>query len=222
MLDQLAAREAFRARLLTLVVATTGSTTLAATTTGFTRAAGSFVTDEFTAGMEVSGTGFSTANNAAAIIDKAEALTLTIAGGRSVQAEDTGRTLTVGLPAIRQWDLTQTPNEILTGSRPSVVEKWVPSPPVDSGGIIDTGFYAVTMNMIGNRGLAAPLRYMMALRNHFYPGLTFSIDGDLVRVTGDPAPYFTPIETLENGLVNSTFNVSWRVLTTNLLPAIPA
>jgi hypothetical protein len=221
MLDQLAAREAFRARLLTLVVATTGSTTLAATTMGFTRSAGSFITDEFAAGMEVTGDGFSATNNAAAIIDTASPATpmvLGIAGGRAAQIAAGSRTLTVGLPAIRQWDLTQTPNEILTGSRPSVVEKWVPSPPVDSGGIIDTGFYAVTMNMIGNRGLAAPLRYMMALRNHFYPGLTFSIDGDLVRVTGDPAPYFTPIETLENGLVNSTFNVSWRVLTTNLLP----
>jgi hypothetical protein len=216
MLDHLAAREAFRARLLTLEVATTGSTTQAATLTGFTRSAGSYLTEKFAAGMEVSGDGFSSANNTPAIIDTVVALSMSVAGGKTVQASAAGRTLTVGLPAIRQWDLTQTPEAVLKGSRPSVIEKWVPSPGVDDGAYIDSGFYNVTMNMIGNRGLAAPLRYMMALRELFYPGLTFSVGGDLVRVTGDPAPYFTTIEPLENGLANSTLTVPWRVATTNL------
>ncbi len=217
MLDQLAAREAFRARLLTLVVATTGSTTLAATSTGFTRAGGSFLSEKFTAGMEVAGDGFSDANEAPAIIDTVTALTMTIAGGRTAQASAAGRTLTVGLPAIRQWHGTQTPESVVRGTRPSVIEQWVPGSVEDSGAIIDGGFYSITLNLPGNRGLAAPLRYMQALRDLFYPGLKFVINGDRVRIIGSPAPFFSQPTTLENGYESSTLTVPWRVATTNLL-----
>jgi hypothetical protein len=219
MLDHLAAREAFRARLLTLVVATTGSTSLAATTNGYTRNAGSFLSDKFAAGMEVTPSGFSAANNVVAMIETVVAQTVTLKGitGRTPQTIDAGRSLTVGLPAIRQWHGTQTPEAILKGTRPSVVEQWVPSSVEDNGAIIDTGFYVVTLNLPGNYGLAAPLRYMQAMRDLFYPGLTFSVDGDLVRVTGSPAPSFSQPITLENGYESSSLTVPWRVATTNLL-----
>jgi hypothetical protein len=216
MLDHLAAREAFRARLLTLVVATTGSTTLAATTTGFTRGSGSFLTDKFASGMEVTGDGFSDANEAPALIDTVVALTMNVAGGRSVQVAAPGRTLTVGLPLIRQWHGTQTPEAIVRGTRPSVVEQWVPGATEDFGAMIDTGFYSVTLNLPGNRGLAAMLRYLQAMRDLFYPGLTFTVNDDLVRVTGSPAPSFSQPTTLENGYESSTLTVPWRVATTNL------
>ena len=219
MLDHLAAREAFRARLLTLVVATTGSTTLAATSAGFTRSAGSFVTDKFSPGMEVVADGFSDANEAPALISSvvpATPLVMGIAGGRTAQPSGGSRTLTVGLPAIRQWHGTQTPEEVVRGTRPSVIEQWVPSSVDDDGMIIDTGFYVVTLNLPGNKGLAASLRYMQAMRNLFPPGLQFTIDGDLVRVTGSPAPYFSQPTTLENGYESSTLTVPWRVATTNL------
>lgn len=215
MLDQLAAREAFRAQLLTLVVASTGPMTLAATTTGFSRASGSFLTEHFTAGMEVTGDGFSDANEVPAIITGVGALTLGVPG-RTAEAAAANRTLTVGLPAIRQWHGTQTPEAVIRGTRASIVEQWEPSPPVDSGAIIDSGFYIVTINLPGNVGLAAPLRYMMKMRDLFYPGLSFDIDGDLVRVTGDPAPQFTSPRTLENGQTTSQLTVQWRVATSNL------
>lgn len=219
MLDQLEARESFRARLLTLVVATTGSTTLAATSTGFSRASGSFLTEKFTAGMELQPDGFSNANEVPAIIGgPVEALTLVVPG-RTAQASAPNRTLTVGLPAIRQWHGTQTPEAVLRGTRPSVVEQWVPSPPEDNGAIIDTGFYAVTLNLPGNYGLAAILRYMQAMRDLFYPGWSFFVDGDCVRVTGSPAPSFSQPITLENGYESSTLTVPWRVATTNLYAA---
>jgi hypothetical protein len=54
---------ALRGRVLTLSVATTGTTSLAATATGYTRAAGSFVTDGFKPGMEVLAAGFATSGN---------------------------------------------------------------------------------------------------------------------------------------------------------------
>ncbi len=50
---------AARAHLLETVIATTGSTTLAATANGYTRAAGSFIADGFVPGLEIEREGFS-------------------------------------------------------------------------------------------------------------------------------------------------------------------
>ena len=84
-----AALLALRNRVLSVVTATTGSTTLVATTTGYTRATGSFVTEGFRIGMELAGTGFSTAanNNPGVILAvAADGLSLTIEGGRTAEA----------------------------------------------------------------------------------------------------------------------------------------
>jgi hypothetical protein len=169
--------------------------------------------------MEVSPDGFSNPNEVPAIIGgPVEALTLVVPG-RTAQPSAPNRTLTVGLPAVRQWHGTQTPEAILKGSRPSMVEQWVPFVPEDNGAIIDTGAYRITINLPGNYGLAAPLRYMMALRDLFYPGWSFFVDGDCVRVVGSPAPSFSEPTPLENGYLSSTFELQWRVATTNLYAA---
>jgi hypothetical protein len=94
---------AFRNRALTLSVATTGSTALSATSLGFARASGSFITDGFYPGMEVAGTGFSSANNAASVITQVTAQFLSISGGRTAQSATSGRTLAVSLPSNRAW-----------------------------------------------------------------------------------------------------------------------
>ncbi len=226
MLDHLLAREAFRARLLTLVVATTGTTTLEATATGFARASGSFFDDGFLAGMEVVGTGFSAANNGAWPLAPAIAQTVTsalplvmpIKGGRTIQASAGSRTLSVGLPQDRRWQGIQTPQTDAPATRPNIIEQWVPGATDDDGGIVDTGFYVITWNGLANYGAAAMLRQMSKLRNHFPPGLSFSVGGDLLRVTGRPASQFTQPITTDNGYESSTIRIPWRVMTTNLDP----
>jgi hypothetical protein len=224
-LDHLAAREAFRARLLTLVVATTGTTNLSATTTGYARPAGSFPTDEFSPGMEVVGIGFAGAplagNNAPAIIQDVvlgTPLVMKILGGRTTEAGASGRRLTVGLPQERRWAGTQTPVSTAPATRPNIVEQWVPGGIEDDGAIIDTGQYVITWNGLANYGAAAMLRQMTALRDHFPPGLSFTINSDIVRITGKPAPSFTQPTTLANGIETSTIRIPWRVATTNLDP----
>lgn len=216
MFDQLAGREAFRAHLLTLVVATTGSTSLSATSTGYARASGSFADDGFSAGMEVVAAGFPTQNGASIIENVIDDQHITIVGGRTSASAATGRSLTVGVPQKIDWHGTQTPSPVERATRPEFVEQWVPGTPEDNGAIVDTGLYVITSNALANKGLATPLRMVQAIRNHFPPGLTFEVNGDLVRVTGRPAPSFTQPVTTDNGFESSTVRIPWRVMTTNL------
>src|SRR6185503_14232379 len=105
MIDTTAATLALRNRAIGLVVCTTGSTSLSATTTGYHRAAGSFITDGFQPGMETLPSGWSvTGNNARCVITQVTASDLTIDGGRSVEAAGSGKTIAVGLPGIRIWE----------------------------------------------------------------------------------------------------------------------
>lgn len=217
MLDHLDAREAFRARLNTFVMATTGTMSLGATTVGYTRLTGSFKDDGFRAGMEVVPAGFPT--NTVKIIKSVDDSLVSIEGGVSAVAAAGSRSLTVGLPQDKQLAGTQNPVSTAPATRPRLIEQWVPGPVEDSGGIVDTGFYVVTWNALANKGIGTSLKQMTALRNHFPPGLTFNINGDLVRVIGKPAPSFTQPITTDNGYETSTLRIAWRVITTNLSAA---
>lgn len=218
MLDHVLAREGYRQRLLTLVVATTGTTTLSATSGGFARAAGSFLTDGFAPGMEIIGTGFSAPNNAAAIIDTVTALAITIAGGRAVQAAAGARSLTVGVPQQIQWMGTQTPYSSAPATKPYLIDQWVPGATEDYGAIIDEGFYVVTWFGLPNRGILATFRQMQAMRNLYPPGFSVLVGADKVRVTGQPAPQFTAPVRIATGYEMSTLRIPWRAVTTNLNP----
>lgn len=217
-LDHLAAREAFRARLLTFVAATTGTTTLGADVDGFTRAAGSFITDGFAAGMEVAGAGFPGTVGDSAIVKTVSALNLKIEGGRTATAPAAARSLTVSLPQDRRWQGTQTPVSTAVATRPNVLEQWVPGITRDYGAIVDTGFYVVTLNALANRGINAVMREMQKIRDLFPPGTQFFIGSDMIRVTGDPAPSFSQPVTTANGYETSSLRIPWRAVTTNLDP----
>lgn len=212
--DHLAGRETFRDRAETLVVATTGTMALAATTTGFTRATGSFNDDGFQVGMEVVPAGFT--SNTPAIVTRVEPLTLSILGTRSAQASGSGRSLTVGLPLDRRWHGTQTPVTTSPATRPRLIERWSPSLTEDLGAIVDTGFHLFTWEGLANYGIAAMLVQMQALRDLFPPGFTGVVDGNLLRVTGRPAPRFTDPVTSDDGRLSSTLSIPWRIVTTNL------
>lgn len=218
MLDHVLAKEGFRQRLLTLVVASTGTMSLESTSAGFARATGSFLGDGFAPGMEIVPVGFSAPNNAAAIIDTVSALSMTIAGGRAVQAAAGARSLSVGLPQLRQWQGTQNPTINAPGTIPFVVEQWVPGATNDDGAIIDTGFYVVTWNALPNRGIIATFRQMQAIRNLFPPGFSVYVGADKVRVTGSPAPQFSAPVRIATGYEMSTIRIPWRAVTTNLNP----
>lgn len=217
MLDHLAAREALRARALTLVVATTGTMELGATTAGYTRTAGSFLSDGFAAGMEVVPAGFPT--NAAKMIESVTDTLVTITGGLSSSvAAASGRALTVGLPVARQWENTQTPYTTTPGVRPYIAEQWVPatgdSAADEFAMVADTGMYVLTWYGLANKGVLAMYRQMKALRNLFPPGLNLAVgdDSDWLRILGTPGPSIGQLIPLENGYVTSTLRIPWRAV----------
>lgn len=183
---------ALRQLLLTLDVATTGSTTLEATATGYSRASGSFITDGFAVGMEVVGTGFSDSdNNEAKTITAVTATTLGC-DGCAVEAAGTGRTLSVGLPELRAWEnIAFTPE---TG-RPYVTEQYLPGPTLKEtlGTFAELELrpmYVVTIYAVANRGLAAAAKYADALLALFAPGTTVTAtNGDTLRVRNDVGPF---------------------------------
>jgi hypothetical protein len=184
-------QQAMRDRALTLSVVTTGATSLSATATGYARAAGSFVTDGFRVGMELTGTSFSfAANNAAKAITAVSALTLTCAG---CVVEGAGtRTLTVGLPETREWE--NLPAKPIQG-RPYVREQYLPGPmrQVTLGPLGEVEvepLYVLQVFAPTNTGFLAAAKYADALLAHFAPRTALALtSGDVVTVRTNPAPF---------------------------------
>lgn len=219
MIDLLDVREAIRQRLLTLVVATTGTTTLGATSEGFTRAAGSFADDGFAAGMEVLPSGYPTALNAPKIIETVEPLKIKISGGLSSSAVAApSRALTVGPPAAFQYENTQTPYSDRPGVRPYWAEQFVPATQGSAADtyalIADSGLYIVTSYGLGNKGVLAMARERKAIREQFYPGLQLEIgdENDWLRFMGVQSGQPIP---LDNGYVTTQYRIQWRVVSGN-------
>lgn len=221
MIDLEAAHLALRNRLLGTTVATTGSTSLAATALGFSRSSGSFITDGFRSGMEVSGTGFSSANNSASVITQVTAGFLTIAGGRTAQGSTAGRTLSVSVPAGRSWENVDfTPS---TGS-PYISEQFVPAASrligVASGGTVEeTGLYVVTYYGLANYGFGAIRRVIDAYKARFAPGTSIAVGSANVRVRGDTSVYSGQIIPLDDGYASCQLTIPWRAWTQNTITA---
>lgn len=181
---------AMRTRLLTLVVATTGTTTLSATATGYARTAGSFLTDGFAEGMEIAPGGFT--QTAPGVIDRGlTATAMPIVGGRTVQAAASGRSLVVGLPGLRAWEnLTLTRDS----QRPYVEEQYIPGPAfiteVGSGGRQELRpMYSPRVYVSADTGIKAGGKYADALLSHFIPGtLLTCANGVILCVRDVPAP----------------------------------
>jgi hypothetical protein len=189
MISHLAAIEALRTQLLTLSVCTTGSATLAATATGYSRASGSFLTDGLAVGMEITPTGF--AANTVAVLTGVTALTLTTAA-RAVETAAASRTIACLLPAGRAWEnVTYTP----TTSRPWIEEDYLPGPAaqvtVGQLGDVETlPQYVVKVYGVPGTGLAALHRYGDAILNLFPPRTALTLStSDVLRVRADVAPY---------------------------------
>ena len=201
---------ACRTRLLTLSGATTGAINAAATATGYTRAAGSFVADGFVVGMEITAAGFGTAaNNGTGLATFVSAGVLsvtpytvvaaaTVAGytvtARTLVIEGAaaGKTFTVALPALRAWENVSF--EPVAG-KPWVEEDYLSGPvaqvTVGPLGDVETlPQYVVKAYGLSGKGALALHRLADAVLNLFPPRLDLPlVGGDVVRVRGDVAPY---------------------------------
>lgn len=209
-------RIACRARLATLEVCTTGSATLAATTAGYTRTTGSFVTDGFAIGQEVAPTGFT--QTAVGRITAVAALLLTIAGGRTAQASGAGRTLAVGMPSrVAYENVAFTP----ATDEPWFREQYLPGAASKRGlgarGFIEaTPLYTVQVCVRPGVDATAIARYTDALLEHFASTTPLTLDnGDIATVRSDVAPGVSQLLHTEDGWAVQTVTIPLRLTTPN-------
>jgi hypothetical protein len=219
-LDNDAALLALRVRALTLVVATTGSMDLAATSRGFTRSTGSFLTDGLYAGMEILPAGFS--DNSPKTIKSVSATAIETEEPGFTQAAASGRSLIAGVPSRRAWKAY--PFEPTAG-RLYVVDELAPAAPQHISGIAEGGdleeFGTYQFKWMGlSQHLDTPIRRSVdALLALFTPHTTFSAGAHTLRIAGEPGPFAGAIRPLGNGWSICTATIPWRAFTTNAIAA---
>jgi hypothetical protein len=229
MFDHDAGHLALRTRARALVVATTGSMALAATTSGYTRAdGGSFITDGFREGMEILVTGF--AANGYRVVREVAAATLTTEETLTAEISAGSRTIVAGLPETRFWEnekATRSGVQIATATpdRPYVEEEFVPAThtlvggPRSGGEVTETGLYVIRWYGLANRGPHAIRRSVKALLALFTPATTLAAGSHTLRVSADTAPWAGAIRTLDNGWAVCTVTIPWWVMSTNSIAA---
>lgn len=217
MIDHYDIQLACRTKLLTLEVATTGSVTLSATATGYARTTGSFLTDGFTNGMEVTPTGF-TQTDVGTII-AVTALTMTISGGRDVETAGAGRTLAVNLPSLRAWENVQLDPAT---NQPFVQEEYLPGPmeQISLGplGVLEADpSYVIKVFVPDQNGIGAARSYVDALFTLFAPKTILTVSGQNVSVRTQPSPFAGQLLQTESGFATTPFTVPLRVRTANAI-----
>lgn len=242
MLDLTAATLAFRNRALGLEVATTGSTSLSATTSGYARAVGSFVSDGFAVGMEVLAAGFSNAaNNGRSVITglTATAMTVTKITEQAVSATDptrtivagtanaaesagSGRSIVAGLPVLRAFEGIRVAPSPLA---PWVEEDFVPGSsqmltmPYSGGVAEETGLYVIKWYGVAGRGISGIRKCVDDLLARFTPGTSLTAGSDTIRIRGDDRPRSTQLLAQEGGWLVCAIEIPWRSDTTNTVAA---
>ena len=219
---------ALRARLVTLSAVTTGATDLSATSTGYARAAGSFLTDGFAEGMEVTPTGF-TQTATGVVAANITALALPITGGRTVQAVGAGRSIACLLPTARAWENR---HFVPVAGAPWVEEDYLPGPvaqvTVGPLGDVETlPQYVVKLYGLPKTGTGALYRLADALLLLFPPRLAITLtSGDVLRVCGGrnsagesagPAPYRSQLMQDAAGFAVVVVTIPLRVRSRNTI-----
>lgn len=189
---------------------------LAATTTGFTRNTGSFLTDGFRVGMEVTPTGFT--SSTVGTIQAVTALSMTVTGTRTADSASGGRTLAVNLPASAAW--LNVPHEP-TAQTPWVEEQYLPGS-AEQWTVTTTGLlevlpqYALTLYLPTGGDASAAFAYADAMLDHFAPGTPLTLaDGTDLRVRARPAPYPSPLQVVDGAWAALTVTVPLRHITPN-------
>ena len=216
MIDHSAIQLACRVHARDLAVCTTGSTSLAATATGYTRASGSFLTDGFRIGMEVTPSGFT--DTTKRTITAVTALTMTVNGAPTVQTAAGSRTLAVGLPSSQAWEnVDHTP----TVCTPWVSETYVPGAlsreSLGAFGQLEAlGLYILTVYTPTRIDTGALYGYADALVTQFAPDTPLTLStGDVTRVRGRPAPSVGQVVVLDGGWAALTVTIPLRTRTSN-------
>lgn len=212
-----------RARLMTLVVAATGPTTLAASASGgafggsaFTRPAGSFITDGFRVGMEVVPTGFPV--NVRTTITSLSASVMTVKDLLATSAAAAGRSLTVGVPHDVAWENITFDS---TTGRPYMEEQYISGSGVrvsasPQGKLSYTPTYVINTYVPGGVGGSADALYVDALRDLFMPDTAMPLaNGDILKVRSDVVPYRGQRNFSVAGWVAAPFTIPLRVQTYN-------
>lgn len=208
---------AVRARALTVEVCTTGSTTLAATGSTYTRAAGSFLTDGFRVGMEVTPAGFS--DTTRRVITALTATVMTVNGTPTAQAAASGRTLSVGMP--QGFVAENTKYEPVTGT-PYVVEQYLPGG-LTKRGLGPLGFleaqptYVLQLWGPIETGAGALAALADALLEHFAPSTAITVGSDTATVRSDVAPSVSPRQFPATGWSVVTVSIPLRLFTANAI-----
>jgi hypothetical protein len=197
------------ARVDTLSVVTTGSTTLGASGSTYTRASGSFITDGFAPGMETLDW-----NSALRVVEKVEALTLTVDSAPTAASQASGRTLAVGPPSRFahenvHFDPTQgypwledalisgPTRQLTTGTSEATIE-WDP-------------IYRLWVHVPENVGSLAALKYVDALLLHLRSNTSVTLTGGAtVHVRTDAGPYVGAIVRQRPGFVTALLTVNMR------------
>lgn len=221
MINQRLLNAAIRTRAITLVAATTGSTTLEATATGYARSTGSFVTDKFFVGMEVTPTGF--AQTTPGVITAVTALALTINGGRTVQSAGAGRSLVSGLPTLRIYDNRKGAPTALVPYVTNELEQGatkVFTLPTKRGRLQEEWSSFWTLYGIAGTGDEAILATVDALKALFASGTVLSLsDGSNVYLPGDVAPKNGQILPVDGGWARCMVTLHLRGSTRNAVAA---
>ena len=224
MINHTTALLALRTQTLTLSVVTTGSATLDATTTGYHRSSGSFLTDGLAVGMEFTPTGF--AVNAAHVITAVTATTVTTPDTIAVEAAGAGRTLAVGLPAIRAWENLTPVNGTAPISAPVagrwyVEEDYLPGPAAQVtvgplGQIEVLPLYVLKLYGLANTGVTALYKAADALLTLFAPRTSFTVaSGDSLTVRTNPAPFRGQLMQADPGWAVVTVTIPLRLRSPN-------
>lgn len=205
MIDNQIAVTALRNRAITLAGPTTGSTTLTATTTGYSRASGSFLEDGFVVGMEITPSGFT--SNPVSCVTAVAALTLTVRDARSAEASASGRTLAVLFPALRAFEnIDFTP----TSGRWYAEDDYLPGPAIQEtlgplGWIETLPQYVVKFYGLQNTSTAALFKVADAFLALFPPRQNIVLsDGNVIVVRTNPAPY--------RGQIQAAPDAGWAVV----------
>ncbi len=191
---------------------------LTATGSTYTRTVGSFVTDGFRVGMEVTPSGFS--DTTPRVITQVEALTLTVDGTPTAQTVSGGRTLTVGLPSTavyenRVSDPTATVPYWVENYLPGASEKYTVA---QTGSLEVLPLYVLQLYARMDVGIGALAKTADALLAHFAPGTALALTtGDTAVVRGRPAPTRSQLTNPDSGWALVTVTIPLRCSTANAI-----
>lgn len=199
MLDHADVQLKLRALLATMVAATTGLTSLTATSTGYTRQTGSFLADGFAVGMEVTPTNMATTTPSTLL--SVSALSMTANKAITAQASGASRMLEARLPSDVQYGNLRSAH---INGQPYFEEEYDYGPTVmpvtgPFGTLIAEPIYILRVFVVSGVDVIAHSRYANALLSLFPPTKTLALaSGDTLRVRSDPAPFANGINIRED------------------------